>query len=249
MIEGISTKGRKKRTREDGGRRSAAAAVVATEGGTAAARCEVESVVRSRFVVGEFQRMAKMTGGATVFRGGGGGEVCWGLTIVHIFLIRSRATHPPPTDGGGGGCQNISYLCAGTNQCTRILEDAYRRRIERRTMRLPGSTEPPTATTTTAVVPSLILLARDVRPSSVLVHVHAYARLLNVPILILPGGRASAELGKAAGLRSASMAMFLPPPPSCDEVDDGREEGERERRGANSDVDSFVRYATSKIPK
>ena len=75
MIEGISTKGRKKRTREDGGRRSAAAAVVATEGGMAAARCEVESVVRSRFVVGEFQRMAKMTGGATVFRGGGGGEV------------------------------------------------------------------------------------------------------------------------------------------------------------------------------
>jgi len=103
------------------------------------------------------------------------------------------------------------------------------------------STEPSTTTTTNTasaaasaadvVVPSLILLARDVRPSTVLGHVRAYANLLNVPMLILPGGKASAELGKAAGgLRFASMAMFLP-------------------RGANGDVDSFVRYATSKIPK
>ncbi len=88
--EGTSIKkGRKKKrtTREEVGRRSAAAAaavVVATEGGetaaassaTAAARCEVESVVRSRFVVGELvpANDAKMTGGCDRFSTGGGGN-------------------------------------------------------------------------------------------------------------------------------------------------------------------------------
>ena len=126
--------------------------------------------------------------------------------------------------------------------------------------------------TTTALAPSLILLARDVRPPHVLSHVYSYATTMNVPILILPGGRSSSELGMASGgMKCASMAMFLPASPismsssaaSLEAGEDanantnttrkrarGFEEVERvTRRRANADVDSFVRYALSMIPR
>ncbi|KAL3809475.1 hypothetical protein ACHAXA_007775 [Cyclostephanos tholiformis] len=172
-----------------------------------------------------------------------------------------------------------SRYVVGMNQCTRMLEDAYRHRcILRSSMgkEVSASTSPSVPPSISSVVPSLILLARDVRPAYLLSHVYAYAIAMNVPTLILPGGRASYELGMASGgLRCASMAMLLPPPPppsstspsppsSLDVEGDAttstsmstsgdRARGEEMRwmwrKRANADVDSFVRYALSKIPR
>ena len=156
-----------------------------------------------------------------------------------------------------------SRFVVGINECTRTLEGIYkiivRQEHEQHHMKcIPQSTEEETKSTTTArIAPSLILLARDVRPTDVICHFYVYAKLLNIPILILPGVRASEELGKAAGIRSAAVALFLSMPCLTDngliasDVDNegDRREEKREWRNAHADVDSFVRYAITKIPK
>lgn len=93
-------------------------------------------------------------------------------------------------------------IVLGTNQCTRILE---------RTMGGSGTTENNDASHTIqkAVLPSLIVLARDVYPPTMLAHVPVLARRYDIPLLLLPG-RASVELGKAMGLKRTSVLLFLP---------------------------------------
>eukprot|EP00578_Thalassiosira_sp_NH16_P013783 CAMPEP_0181120296 /NCGR_PEP_ID=MMETSP1071-20121207/24079_1 /TAXON_ID=35127 /ORGANISM="Thalassiosira sp., Strain NH16" /LENGTH=197 /DNA_ID=CAMNT_0023204939 /DNA_START=75 /DNA_END=665 /DNA_ORIENTATION=+ len=90
-----------------------------------------------------------------------------------------------------------SRFIVGINQCTRMLESVFKHRNE-------GQQQ-------NAGLPLLILLARDVRPASIIAHISIYARLLNIPILILPG-KASVELGKAVGIRSVAAAAFLSSP-------------------------------------
>lgn len=154
-----------------------------------------------------------------------------------------------------------SRFVVGINECTRTLEGIYkiivRQEHEHHMKCIPQSTEEVTKSTTANIVPSLILLARDVRPTDVVCHFYMYAKLLNIPILVLPGMRASEELGKAAGIRSAAVALFLPMPSLTDngiiasDVDNNedRREEKREWRKTHADVDSFVRYAITKIPR
>ena len=138
---------------------------------------------------------------------------------------------------------NVFSFCAliaceiGINQCTRILESAFQQQKEQQPQ--PGSTPTP--------IPSLILLSRDVRPATIIAHISLYANLLKIPTLILPG-KASIELGKAVGVRSVAAAVFLS---SCREgvsMSEDKQNG-REWKETQNDVDSFVKYVISKIPK
>ena len=127
----------------------------------------------------------------------------------------------------------------GINQCTRALERAYKQQCQ-----CKKNDEDSTDSTTTTF-PSLILLSRDVRPATILSHIVVYAKLLNIPTLILPG-RASLEFGKALGIRSVSVAVFLSSDKSGELHDDKHKE--KEWKEAHNDVDSFVKYVISKIP-
>jgi len=144
-----------------------------------------------------------------------------------------------------------SRFIVGINRCTRILESA----IQQQKQQNHSISNPATHSK-----PSLILLARDVRPATILAHISLYAHLLKIPICILPG-KASLELGKAVGVRSVIAAVFLSS--SSSSCCDGEEEGaaamivskeenlekEREWKEVQNDVDSFVKYVISKIPK
>ena len=147
-------------------------------------------------------------------------------------------------------------LWIGINQCTRILDRALQKEQTAQQVR-PDSKPTPT--------PMLILLARDVRPVAFLPRISLYAKLLNVPTLVLPG-KASAELGKAAGIRSVACAIFLSSssspslfgdegedkdgtPPMMEILEEERHRQVREWKDIQHDLDSFVQYAISKIPK
>jgi len=82
-------------------------------------------------------------------------------------------------------------LTMGTNQCLRILEKCIRE-----TSHFPR--------------PQLILLAKDVYPPTMLVHVPVIAKRLGIPLLMLPG-KASNDLGRAIGVRKTTIVIFLPP--------------------------------------
>jgi ribosomal protein L7Ae-like RNA K-turn-binding protein len=156
-----------------------------------------------------------------------------------------------------------SRFIVGINDCTRTLEGIYKiilrqeQHHDQQCTPQSPETETKSTATTAPIVPSLIILARDVRPTDVISHFYMYAELLNIPLLILPGVKASEELGKAAGIRSVAVALFLPMPNLTDngmiasDVDneEDRREEKREWRNAHADVDSFVRYAIKKIPK
>jgi ribosomal protein L7Ae-like RNA K-turn-binding protein len=114
-----------------------------------------------------------------------------------------------------------SRLRCGINQCTRALEDELQS-------------------------PKLIILARDVRPATIFEHILVYAQIRNIPILLLPG-RASLELGEAVGLRTCAALAFLARD-SCSYQDDNKANME-EWNECNIDIDAFIAYVVSKIPK
>jgi ribosomal protein L7Ae-like RNA K-turn-binding protein len=110
------------------------------------------------------------------------------------------------------------FIC-GINQCTRALPN----------------------------IPSLIILARDVRPATIFEHISLYASIKKIPILILPG-RASLELGEAVGIRRVAALSFLPrDDKSSLPYQDNKIEMD-EWKESNIDVDAFVSYVISKIP-
>jgi ribosomal protein L7Ae-like RNA K-turn-binding protein len=123
---------------------------------------------------------------------------------------------------------------SGINQCTNVLQ----RRKENQSTASNGSVKE------TNPLPSLIILTRDIRPANIMAHIPFYAHLLQIPTLILPG-KSSVELGQALGIRSAAVAMFLPSDNSTS-IDDSLKE---EWKETHEDVDSFVKYVISKIPK
>jgi ribosomal protein L7Ae-like RNA K-turn-binding protein len=91
-------------------------------------------------------------------------------------------------------------------------------------------------------MPSLIILTRDVRPSTIFSHIPIFAHFLKVPVLILPG-KASIEFGRLFGIKSIAAIMFLSGSTIQSEGTD------EEELDAQMDVDSFVNFAISKIPK
>lgn len=86
---------------------------------------------------------------------------------------------------------------------------------------------------------SLIILARDVRPATILSHIVIFAHILQVPILILPG-QASSELGDVLGIKSVAAAIFL----SSGSQTLSSDEAETD---THNDVDSFVHFAATNI--
>ena len=91
--------------------------------------------------------------------------------------------------------------------------------------------------------PSLIVLARDIYPPTMLSHVPVLAQKLNVKLLILPG-QASTELGQAFGTKKTSILVFLPPADK-DHNDDGDDDDSREQNAA---ITSFVNFMIQQIP-
>ena len=115
------------------------------------------------------------------------------------------------------------FVC-GINQCTRALEnddDLHH--------------------------PSLIILARDVRPATIFEHISLYAHIKCVPILILPG-RASLELGEAVGIMRVAAICFLPRKDDSSLTFRDTKTKMDEWKESNIDVDAFISYVISKIP-
>ena len=110
----------------------------------------------------------------------------------------------------------------GTNQCTRALENDK-------------------------IHPSLIILARDVRPASIFEHLSFYAHIRKVPVLILPG-RASIEIGVAVGVTRTAAICFLPREDKSSLSFGDDENKMDEWNECNIDVDAFISYVISKIP-
>jgi len=115
------------------------------------------------------------------------------------------------------------FVC-GINQCTRALENDDKLRY-----------------------PSLIILARDVRPATIFEHISLYAHIRNIPILIFPG-RASLELGEAVGIKRAAAICFLPKDDKSSLSFQDNKTKMDEWEESNIDVDAFVSYVVSKIP-
>ena len=116
----------------------------------------------------------------------------------------------------------------GVNQCTRLLENTLKRKKENK------SDEK-------SLLPSLIILTRDVRPATICSHIPIYAHLLNkVPILVLPG-KASVEFGSLLGIKSIAAAMFLSPSKvSSTNCSD-------EELDAHNDVHSFINFVVQNL--
>ena len=100
----------------------------------------------------------------------------------------------------------------GTNQCLRVLDAS---------MNDPSAPKP-----------LLCVCARDIYPPTMLAQVPAVTKKLNIPLVIL-GGKASSELGRAIGLRKASIIIIL-------ETSSGSDE-------SHSAIDSFCSYARTLV--
>jgi len=114
------------------------------------------------------------------------------------------------------------YLKVGVNECTRALEASCQLSED------GGKT----------FVPILVILARDLRPPTILAHFPYLCKRLDIPIILLPG-KASSDLGKVFRRKSASVIVFFGYKRRCIDSDDV----EISRR-----VSSYVDFATSKIP-
>jgi len=115
-------------------------------------------------------------------------------------------------------------IIIGTNQCTRALEAALLKK---------------------ETIPSLIIMARDLRPPTILAHVPVMCKVLNVEILLLPG-MASYELGQHFGTRTVSIIAFLPDL----DVDGGALGGKTEQaqiQKCNKCINSYINFAKSKL--
>jgi ribosomal protein L7Ae-like RNA K-turn-binding protein len=119
------------------------------------------------------------------------------------------------------------YLVAGTNECTRSLEQA---RTSLGVMDENGK----------RLLPSLVMLARDVRPPTILAHIPHLCLKLDIPIILLPG-KASADLGKVFNIKNVSALLFM-------------HHDERDIPHLNKDlkvfskrINSYIDFAISKI--
>lgn len=129
------------------------------------------------------------------------------------FVIRNGKLQKAKQSHAGKKTESIwnQRIIVGTNQCLRILDAA-----------MSGST---------AQKPLLCVCARDVYPPTMLTQVPIQTKKLSIPLVIL-GGKASTELGKAMGFRKASIAIILE---------------SRDTDESHSKIDSFCSYARTLV--
>ena len=111
----------------------------------------------------------------------------------------------------------------GTNQCSRLLEKASA------AQNVSSQLSPH---------PSLIVLARDVYPPTMLAHIPFLAKKLDVPLLLLPG-EASLELGQTMSVQRVSVMMFL---------SSAKDTGTSAPNKVEDSIDSFVAFIKNQLP-
>ena len=123
-------------------------------------------------------------------------------------------------------------LVVGTNKCTRTLELSMNKLAEScgddKASQFP-------------LKPLLIMLARDLRPPTILAHVPFFAKQLGIPIVLLPG-KASSDLGKLLKRKRAAVILFCIYDETYEETCNNVEKDVANR------IKSFVDFARSKIP-
>jgi ribosomal protein L7Ae-like RNA K-turn-binding protein len=125
-------------------------------------------------------------------------------------------------------------IVVGTNSCTRAFEKISRAEIssDLDMVKKDGKNKE-------AIDFSLCILARDVRPASVLSHIPYLCQLHDIPIVLL-GGKASYDLGRLLGCKKTSVLLFKKD--SCPEIITGT------KKKWEKQIDSLVEFLKSKIP-
>jgi len=141
-----------------------------------------------------------------------------------------------------------SRIIIGTNSCTRAFEKLYSQQKQKQNQdrdkdqstlsyEKPGSSE----VVSHSSKPSLCILARNVRPPSILAHIPYLCHQMNVPIILLPG-KASNDLGSILGGRKVAVLLFRERPP----IPDGECAADKKH---HDKIDSYVEFAKLKLPR
>jgi len=123
-------------------------------------------------------------------------------------------------------------IVVGSNEVTRTLESKLQ---EYQNTTIQSTMEPKSNK-------SVILLARDIRPATIVAHIPVLAKQLKIPILILPG-RASFELGKIMGVRTVSV-LFLQE--NKKEIEQESQKMSNKMFECNRCIDSYIDFSISK---
>jgi ribosomal protein L7Ae-like RNA K-turn-binding protein len=166
-------------------------------------------------------------------------EIIGPLNLYRGKKVVTLNDHAPAAETTGGSATMSGKgrpwpkrIVVGTNQCTRALEKALR------------------GETSGTARPSLVVLARDIYPPTILSHIPVMAHQLlqpdgktALPILLLPG-RASKELGKAFGPKNVSILVFLG---EDDDFSSGGNQSKEEDLLAEQRISSFVKFVTRSL--
>ena len=196
---------------------------------------------------------------------------------------RLSSNDSPPIDAIGNNNNNNETsrkrriwnenIVIGSNQCLRLLETVFADHCGDNAGVTPKISRPSTTTTTTTTTtgdasssgkrvfskPSLIVLAKDVYPPTMLCAVPVLAKRLEIPLLLLPG-KASLDLGRALNAKRTSVLVFR-----CGEDDklpyttagattttthgeDGRDGEHADFLGARASMASFVSFVLEQVP-
>jgi len=127
-------------------------------------------------------------------------------------------------------------MTIGTNSCSRAFENISRAKEQSEDSTLVDTNSLSSLPKDRKI--SLCVLARDVRPASILSHIPYLCLLHNVPILLLPG-KASHDLGMVLGGKKVSVLLF-----DCCASDD--------LQGAEKKwlklINSYIDFIKAKIP-
>ena len=121
-------------------------------------------------------------------------------------------------------------LIIGTNECTRALEKMTKKKCGKINFNPQCHFSP-----------SLIMLARDLRPPTILAHIPILCKQIGIPIVLLPG-KASSDVGKLLHRKRAAVLLLC----TYDEYHLG--ECSDVERDVSNRISSFINFAISKIP-
>ena len=142
------------------------------------------------------------------------------------------------------------HIVVGTNQCLRMLENYY-------TSHFCDSNTASEATVKSMrksdeILPTLIVIAKDIYPPTMCCAVPVMAKRLGIPILVLPG-KASLELGRALNSKRTSILVFCCSDEngSTGSNDNSRSQNRSSKHASESNraIASFVSFVKEQIPK